>query len=233
MRTQNHAGTIMTIARLSRPAKDSNEALAWLRYLATDGKSPVGKLLEPQAALQRKAAYSQQAVLFTMPGEAIALDQERRGDLHAVARQAKILVIKVDERGGIGNTARSRKDGDAIGSQRIRHGFHVRYPRKRSAKRGRVTRSGCARRTGRRHRLGVNLHSRHPSDYFSTLAYESRAIALRKVSRNTRETHETRMRFIIGGSFVRNSTTRAPRITHGAERRRPNRDHIPAYARTD
>jgi hypothetical protein len=65
--------------------------------------------------------------------ETIAFNQERRRDLHPISREAKMFVIEIDERGRIGDTARSRQNGDAISSQRIRHGFHVRFPRRRQA----------------------------------------------------------------------------------------------------
>ena len=93
--------------------------------------SVVGKLLEPHAALQRQAAYGGMPVDLAMPREARTFDQERRSGFHPVAGQAEILVIEIQERVLIGDTARSRQDGDAISSRRIQHGFHFRCPRKR------------------------------------------------------------------------------------------------------
>jgi len=93
--------------------------------------SVVGELVESHAALQRQAAHGSTPVDLAMPSETGAFDQERRSGFHPVAGQAEILVIEIQERGLIDDTARSRQDGDAISSRRIQHGFHFRCPRKR------------------------------------------------------------------------------------------------------
>jgi len=78
--------------------------------------SVVGKLVEPHPALERQAAHGSTPVDLPMPRETGAFDQERRSRFHPVAGQAEILVIEIQERGLIDDTARGRQDGDAISS---------------------------------------------------------------------------------------------------------------------
>lgn len=126
-----HAGSQSAIPRAKKVLKPDDGAACSRATSTRQYRSVVGELVEPHAALQRQTAHGSLSVDLTMPREARTFDQERRSGFHPVAGQAEALVIKIQECVLIRDTARSRQDGDAIGSRRIQHGFHFRCPRKR------------------------------------------------------------------------------------------------------
>ena len=143
----------------------------------------------------------------------------------------------------IGDTARSRQDGDAIGSRRIQHGFHFRCPRKRWASmerttcinrvptgpvpRTRVTTFGKTRnRQARRFILGICHKNFQPSCIRVFARWRGPGVKAWNLELNPKtdrhERREMRMRFIIGRSKDWNSLA-SP--NHAAPEFRPHRHH--------